>query len=137
MKEVFADSFYFIALLNRHDQHHVRAAEIAGNLQFRLVTTHWVLVEVADAFSAPTPRQRAARFVEEALAGTMAIVVSDPVAWLEQGLKLYSARPDKDWSLTDCISFSVMQARGIREALTGDQDFAQAGFIPLLAPRSS
>ena len=50
-----------------------------------------------------------------------------------RGLVLYRDRPDKAWSLTDCISFAVMEERGIREALTGDCHFAQAGFVPLLA----
>ena len=46
----------------------------------------------------------------------------------ERGLALYRARPDKAWSLIDCISFMVMTERGITEALTGDHHFEQAGF---------
>jgi uncharacterized protein len=49
----------------------------------------------------------------------------------EEGFSLYSARSDKDWSLTDCISFVVMQRRNIREALTADRHFEQAGFVAL------
>jgi hypothetical protein len=51
---------------------------------------------------------------------------------LERGVKLFSQRPDKDWSLTDCISFVVMQDHSIQEALTTDHHFEQAGFLPLL-----
>jgi predicted nucleic acid-binding protein len=51
---------------------------------------------------------------------------------LERGLDLYDARPDKEWSLTDCISFIVMQDHGTYEALTGDHHFEQAGFVALL-----
>jgi hypothetical protein len=51
---------------------------------------------------------------------------------MERGLDLYRSRPDKDWPLTDCISFVVMAQRGITEALTGDHHFRQAGFTPLL-----
>ena len=47
-----------------------------------------------------------------------------------RGLALYDERPDKDWSLADCISFVVMRDAGLVEALTGDQ---QAGFAALLA----
>ena len=133
MSEVFADSFYFIALLNRNDQHHALAIDSVSTLRSRLVTTHWVLIEVADAFSAVAVRQRAARFVQDTLAGTTTTIVSDAESWFQQGMKLYAARPDKSWSLTDCISFAVMEARGIREALTGDHHFEQAGFVPLLA----
>jgi hypothetical protein len=45
---------------------------------------------------------------------------------------LYRQRADKDWSLTDCISFVVMRQRGLTEALTGDHHFEQAGFVALL-----
>jgi predicted nucleic acid-binding protein len=49
----------------------------------------------------------------------------------ELGLKLYSERSDKDWSLTDCISFEVMREQGLKEALTGDHHFKQAGYQAL------
>jgi predicted nucleic acid-binding protein len=45
---------------------------------------------------------------------------------------LYHLRPDKQWSLTDCISFLVMSEEGITEALTADHHFEQAGFVALL-----
>ena len=51
---------------------------------------------------------------------------------LDEGLNLYEDRPDKEWSLTDCISFVVMQREGLTEALTGDKHFEQAGFVSLL-----
>ena len=50
----------------------------------------------------------------------------------QRGLRLYEERPDKEWSLTDCLSFVVMKDENLREALTGDQHFEQAGFIALL-----
>jgi predicted nucleic acid-binding protein len=53
---------------------------------------------------------------------------------MARGIQLYDSRPDKQWSLTDCISFVVMQDRGIVEALTGDHHFEQAGFTALLKP---
>jgi hypothetical protein len=59
------------------------------------------------------------------------IIPAEPQLY-EEGIALYRARPDKDWSLTDCISFVVMKARGITEALTGDHHFEQAGFVALL-----
>ena len=48
------------------------------------------------------------------------------------GIALYEARPDKDWSLTDCISFVVMERQKIARALTADHHFEQAGFVALL-----
>jgi predicted nucleic acid-binding protein len=50
----------------------------------------------------------------------------------EIGLDRFCSRADKEWSLTDCISFVVMEQRGIYEAFTGDHHFEQAGFVPLL-----
>ena len=54
-------------------------------------------------------------------------------ALFRQGFGLYRQRLDKEWGLTDCISFMVMQERGITEALTADHHFRQAGFLALLA----
>lgn len=53
----------------------------------------------------------------------------------DRGLDLYARRPDKTWSLTDCISFVVMTERGLTEALTGDRHFEQAGFQALFSAR--
>lgn len=53
-------------------------------------------------------------------------------ALLDRGIQRFRDRPDKDWPLTDCVSFVVMEDEGIREALTGDQHFEQAGFTALL-----
>ena len=52
---------------------------------------------------------------------------------LQRGRKLYEDRPDKEWPLTDCISFAVMQEEQVGEALTADRHFEQAGFKALLA----
>lgn len=132
MNEVFADSFYFLALLDRDDEHHSLAVQAARNLRSRIITTHWVLVEVGDALSAPHARQRTHRFLNQIGTESNTVVISD-FSWFERGLALYGKRPDKDWSLTDCISFCVMEARAIREALTGDHHFEQAGYVALLA----
>jgi predicted nucleic acid-binding protein len=50
----------------------------------------------------------------------------------DRGAKLFGERPDKEWSLTDCISFVIMSERGMREALSADRDFEEAGFRALL-----
>lgn len=132
MNEVFADSFYYIALLNPNDRFHASALQATKQLNRRLVTTLWVLMEVADALSAPAVRQRTHQFLQQASAdpNTTVITAADP--WYLRGLQLYGTRADKDWSLTDCISFQVMTERGITEALSGDHHFIQAGFRALL-----
>jgi predicted nucleic acid-binding protein len=57
------------------------------------------------------------------------LIVGPEPETFTQGIELYRNRPDKNWSLTDCISFVVMKREGITEALTGDRHFEQAGFF--------
>jgi uncharacterized protein len=59
-------------------------------------------------------------------------IVPASAALFDRGFQFFTARPDKDWSLTDCISLVVMHERGITEALTADHHFEQAGFVALL-----
>ncbi|MGL5034261.1 MAG: type II toxin-antitoxin system VapC family toxin, partial [Microcystaceae cyanobacterium] len=51
---------------------------------------------------------------------------------LQEGWSLYRQRIDKEWSLTDCISFVTMERQDILHAFTSDRHFEQAGFIKLL-----
>lgn len=131
MKVRFADTSYYIALLNRKDQMHGKALELS-NLADRLVTTEWVLTELANSLSSSVQRS----FVVEARASLYedhnAVVVPLSMELQERGFALFASRPDKAWSLTDCISFEVMRDEGITEALTADHHFEQAGFVTLL-----
>ena len=129
---VFADSFIFIALLNPSDAFHARAIEAIENLSGRLVTTHWILMEVADALCVPSYRVSVARFLRDLSKNSGTEIIPPQQILYERGLELYSTRLDKAWSLTDCISFVVMNERGLTDALTGDRHFEQAGFRALL-----
>lgn len=132
MNRLFADSFYFIALLNKRDAGHRRAAEVSREHKAVIVTTRWVLAEVADALCDPAWRGRAGAFVEFVLTAPGFVVPGGTDELFARGLELYRKRRDKEWSLTDCISFVVMADEGLAEALTGDRHFEQAGFKPLL-----
>jgi len=78
----------------------------------RLVTTEWVLMEVADALSAPAARSTAVAFLKAVRADPLFEVVGyDPTVY-QAGFNLFAARPDKAWPLTDCISFKVMTPAG-------------------------
>jgi predicted nucleic acid-binding protein len=132
MTEVFADAFFYIALLNPSDRHHEAALDATRALRSQPVTTEWVLLEVADALSAPAVRLHVHRFLTQVATDANTLVVVSESSWYSRGLKLYGSRADKSWSLTDCISFEVMRERGISQALTGDQHFVQAGFRALL-----
>jgi hypothetical protein len=107
--------------------------EFMGRFTGGVVTTQWVLTEVADAMAGvPERREVQAKFrllAEDA--GTQIVAASTEL--FARGLSLYNGRPDKGWSLTDCISFVVMADEGLTEALTGDRHFEQAGFAALLA----
>jgi predicted nucleic acid-binding protein len=132
MNEVFADSHYFIALLNQRDRFHATAVAESLRQTKRIVTTLWVLAEVADALCKPAMRSIAEQFLRFTFQNTAILIVRESETWFSRGLDLYGQRLDKSWSLTDCISFVVMQERGIQDALTGDHHFAQAGFNLLL-----
>lgn len=128
---VFADSFFWIALLNRRDEYHNKARIYLGNFTGRIITTQWVLAEVADAMAGSTARQSIQPFFQELAASRAVTVLEATSALFLMGIRLYHERPDKNWSLTDCISFVVMSDHGLNEALTGDHHFAQAGFHPV------
>jgi predicted nucleic acid-binding protein len=133
MSAVFADTFYFLALLDSRDAAHAKAINLSRRPGLRLVTTDYVILELADALNKRTTR---AEFIIlwESLQGDAAvkIIVGNNNLW-QRGMQLYQKRPDKEWQLTDCISFLVMEDLGLKDALTGDKHFAQAGFKPLLA----
>jgi predicted nucleic acid-binding protein len=133
VKRVFADTHFFIALLNVRDDAHARAVQVENGPALHLVTTRWVLAELADAMASPAYRTRAAIFLKLVKANPRLTILDASDALFEQGCDLYSKRPDKDWSLTDCISFVAMANEGLTEALTGDRHFEQAGFRALLA----
>ena len=132
MSLCFADSFYYLALLNRRDECHERAAALAGSLRGGTITTAWVLTEVADALSYRAYRRRVVHLVQALRTDPDCQIVPPSAELLERGWRLYAQRQDKDWSLTDCISFLAMRDEGITEALTADHHFEQAGFTILI-----
>lgn len=131
MKPLFADTFYFLALLNAGDQAHRRALQFEAEAA-PLVTTAWVLTEVGDALSAPENRAVFLQLLDTLQASPDVRLLPPSEALFTRGIELYRQRPDKEWSLTDCISFAVMATEELTEALTGDHHFEQAGFRALL-----
>lgn len=131
MTKVFADTFYFLALLNKHDEGHARAVEYAACVD-RMVTTEWVLTELADGLASSRRRDMFVRTRQELRNDADVWVVPLDMSLHEEGVNLFASRPDKEWSLTDCISFAVMRRERLSEALTGDHHFEQAGFVALL-----
>jgi predicted nucleic acid-binding protein len=132
MKTVFADSFYFFALVNKRDPAHAKAISFLQSYYGQLLTTGWVLTEAADGLSKPNWRAQFEVLHTEVRSNPNISLVACTDQLFEDGIAFYNSRPDKEWSLTDCISFIVMKHEGIREVLTGDHHFEQAGFIALL-----
>ena len=134
MKAVFADTFYFLALLNRNDLSHRRAIAASQVGDQSYVTTEFVLLELADALSKPPLREDFKSICALIESTNSFQLIRANSELLHRGLTLFFDRPDKAWQLTDCISFVVMRDQGIKEALTGDRHFEQAGFRALLRP---
>jgi predicted nucleic acid-binding protein len=131
MSAVFADTFFFLAILNPSDPAHAETSELSRSLRRPRITTAWVLTEVGDALA----RDNRTAFLDllKLLRDNPLIRVIGPSRELfDAGVTFYGQRMDKDWPLTDCISFVVMEREGITEALTGDRHFEQAGFVRLL-----
>ncbi len=137
MRPVFVDTQFFIALLSERDEGHDSASRwIESNPDARLVTTSAILLEVADGMSGTGTRSLCASFLQDLRSSGSIRVVQADEARFARGLDLYRQRPDKAWSLTDCISFVIMADEGIPAALTIDHHFEQAGFTALLRPQS-
>jgi predicted nucleic acid-binding protein len=136
MSNVFVDTVAWIALLNVNDALHEQARQVMETLHHqnaRLITTEFVLLEVADALSTPSIRSQTVAFIEGLRQLPILQIVPVTQNLLAGGWALYSQRSDKDWGLTDCTSFVVMTQEQIRQAFTSDRHFEQAGFVNLLS----
>jgi uncharacterized protein len=130
--KVFGDTVYFIALLSTGDRWHAQAVAISRQSPGHLLTTEWVLTEVGNAFSRPAARQKFVRLLNILREQSDVELLPSTSDLFQRGTEFFSARPDKEWSLTDCISFVAMSERDITDALTSDHHFEQAGFRILL-----
>ncbi|MEL7359338.1 MAG: PIN domain-containing protein [Cyanobacteria bacterium J06560_6] len=129
MNRVFVDTAAWLALLNADDVWHEKACAVRSNLtrtSCTFVTTDFVLLEVADALCAPRCRKSTADFLEQVYLIKSIQVIALSQELFQKGLKLYAQRVDKDWGLTDCISFVVMQQQKLLTAFTSDKHFEQA-----------
>jgi predicted nucleic acid-binding protein len=136
MKKVFADTFYWAALINPRDQWHESALRVRERIhgEVRLVTTESILIELMNYYCEYGGEMR--NVVVEDIRD---IMVDSNITYVEHGpttfldaITLYEQRPDKGYSLTDCISMLVMRDHGISEVLTHDGHFEQEGFVVLL-----
>lgn len=131
----FLDTGYLIALFSGKDAFHTQALLLQAQAvreRRRLLTTDAVVFEVGAAFSRVAMRSAGAAIISALLNDPNIEVVPVSKAQRDEAIELFSQHADKDWSLCDCLSFTVMRERGLNSALAADHHFAQAGFVALL-----
>jgi len=135
MKTVFADTGYWIALLDPQDTLHFKAINLSRALtQVQIYTSEMVLTEVLNHFSKHGNflRYASVNFIEKMQENQSITIIPQTDDIFQQALILYKQRPDQAWSHTDCSSFCIMAQQNILEALAYDKHFEQAGFIALM-----
>lgn len=135
MLEVLVDTSFAIALSSKTDQNHSKAVQLADQLETtktRLVITQPILLEIGNSLAKQRYRTAAIQPLESLEADPNVEIVQLTSALYVDAFSLFKSRRDKEWGLVDCISFVVMQQRGIQAALTTDEHFSQAGFRALL-----
>jgi uncharacterized protein len=127
----FADTFFYLALLRVDDPSHTKALAFV-TLTSPIVTTEFVLLELGNACARAADHSDFLALVAGMRASPRFRILRLDSRLLDRGLERMASLPDKDWSLTDCISFVVMEDENIKEALTAERHFEQAGFSALL-----
>jgi predicted nucleic acid-binding protein len=138
MNEVFLDAAYAIALSSPKDQYHDAAMVIAEKLEAdrtQIVTTRAVMLEIGNALSKEQYREAAVALLDSLEEDPNVEIIDLDEILYKQGYNLFRKRTDKNWGMTDCISFIVMKNRDIYDALTTNEHFSQAGFNVLLGEK--
>jgi len=126
---IFIDTSFVIAVFNTDDKLHNRAMELLENLYNSkdLWITDAILYEIGDGLCKTNPKS-ASEFIKSCINSNHITVIKTDNSLLFNALDRYSSFKDKNWSLTDCISFEVMKENDIDIAYSSDHHFAQAGF---------
>ena len=132
MSRLFADTSYYAALLSERDQNHAQAVALSEAFHGQAITTDFVLVEAGNLLCRSADRSIFLRLLDTLGNDPQTTVIPATRGLFDLGCSLFASRMDKDWSLTDCVSFVVMQQQGLSEALTADHHFEQAGVVVLL-----
>jgi len=129
---MFLDTSYLGALFMKNDQWHDSARVWVRRIRPPLITTDYIILELADGLARPNWRVTFARILDLLKRDPNVRIIPQSSELFERGVQLYRSREDKHWSLTDCLSFVVMRDEGCNEALTADIHFEQSGFRALL-----
>ena len=130
--KIFADTWFFVAVINKRDQYHQKALELSEEYEnYPLITTDAVFLEVGNALS-NNYKNEAVELMESFLESDDVEVIRLNPDLFDEVLSLYKKHQDKSWGLVDCISFVVMKRYEVTQALTFDRHFIQAGFQALM-----
>jgi predicted nucleic acid-binding protein len=133
MTSLFIDTSYLVAVENADDQYHKTASkdwrDLLKSPPRSLVTISYVLVEVVTLLNNRRLHSRAVELGNNLLSSRLFNVVHVNEELFHEAWRYFQKYKDKTYSLTDCVSFVLMKKLGIREALTFDRHFAQAGFV--------
>lgn len=135
MRILFADTGYWVALLNPHDDLHDKAVNLSKAMQpVHIIISEMVLTEVLNDFSSRGEyfRKAAVSLIRRLYQHPNTTIIPQTSIQFQAALTLYEQRPDKEWSQTDCVSFKIMEEQSICEALAYDKHFVQAGFTALM-----
>jgi predicted nucleic acid-binding protein len=133
LADIFIDTSYVVALVNKNEQYHEHALEIANRVTGRaLITTNGILLEIGNALSRNFKRE-SVEIIEDFLSSDDVRVIHLHPPLFRRAFDLYKSHTDKLWGLVG-LSFVIMKEFGITEVLATDKHFEQAGFKPLMKP---
>ncbi len=135
MTQVLADTSYFVALYNHKDAFHQKAREWADIIDAEKITCHVtipILFELGDGFARQNRRERGKSLIQNILHGSNFMLHAYSNSLYAKAFDLYVRSRDKEWGLTDCYSFQLMDEQNLTDALTSDPHFRQYGFNALL-----
>ena len=136
MAKLFLDTSFAIALASKRDQYHAKALDLSRRIREtddQLITTIPVIFEIGNSLAKQSFRPAAVSLVSSLHSDPRVTVVSLDQDLYHRAFTLFTDRKDKNWGLTDCVSFVVMEDNSIQNAPTADNHFHQAGFTPMLS----
>jgi uncharacterized protein len=132
---IFIDTAAWLALANKSDVLHQRATQLNQDLVSggaHYITTDYILTEVANSLARPPYRKSIIRFLDAIFSSRGITILTITRERFLRAWQLYKNRSDKEWGLTDCTSFIIMEEQRLQEAFTSDRHFQQAGYVCLL-----
>lgn len=132
---LFLDTSYALALVSARDIFHDTAKDLSNEIQAKdisIITTRAIIFEIGNSLTKPPRRNSGIELINSLQSDSAVEIMEISSALFRTAYDLFRTRPDKEWSLTDCLSFVVMAERGLTESLTADEHFEQAGFHALL-----